>query len=600
MHRDAADPAGLGRGRLTRWLPVLWQAPETPPLTPPFELREATTARRFLLRVMFSANRFTLPAVACFVAAQIGESLVPVVMGVAIDRALAQGDVAQLALWLAVLAGVFLVVATGQRFAHQLVAAGQQRVQHRLRATLAATALHPTTGGGRAPDGGLISLMTNDVQRAAGIGLVVFPIGEVAAILFIAVSLLVIHWPLGLVALVGAPLVVWLMGAMSGSYARSSRAYQALLAHTVGRATDLVAGYRVIKGVRAEEEATARYRAASQGALDGAIRNAGRLGRFLGGSGAVSGIFVAVVAALAGWFTIEGQMSVGELIAAVGLAQALIPQMNMVTGNAVPAWAAANASAGRVLDRLRESADAARPTAEGRPAAALPPGVAAALEIADGGGNPIRVAHGEVVGLAADDVTSARIATALLHPGSEADHVRVLLAGTPTHRVEPGDYRAEVVVAPHAAMLFSGTVADNVVPTRAGIDAGGPGEQDDAALRAALRAAACEDFAEPTTAVGEMGNRLSGGQRQRVALARALAADAPILVLHEPTTAVDSVTEALVADRLAHLRAGRTTLIITAAPVLLGACDRVVDRTPAGSRDEDDAARGVRTGAGAP
>jgi ABC-type multidrug transport system fused ATPase/permease subunit len=599
MSRDAADPAGLGRGRLTRWLPVLWQAPAVPPRTPPFELREGTTARRFLLRVMFSANRFTLAAVACFVAAQIGESLVPVVMGVAIDRALARGDVAQLVLWLAVLAGVFLVVATGQRLAHQLVVAGQQRVQHRLRATLSARVLHPATGHGRAPDGGLVSLMTNDVQRAAGIGLVVFPIGEVAAILFIAVSLLVIHWPLGLVALVGAPLVVWLMGAMSGAYARSSRAYQALLAHTVGRATDLVAGYRVIKGVRAEEEATARYRAASQGALDGAIRNAGRLGRFLGGSGAVSGIFVAVVAALAGWFTIEGRMSLGELIAAVGLAQALIPQMNMVTGNAVPAWAAANASAGRVLDRLRESAGSARPTADEASPAASPPGVVAvpALEIVDAGGDPIRIAHGEVVGLAADDVTSARIATALLHPGAESDEVRVLLDGTPTDLVEPGDYRAEVVVAPHAAMLFSGTVADNVGPARTGSDAGGPGEQDDAALRAALRAAACEDFAEPSLAVGEMGNRLSGGQRQRVALARA--ADAPVLVLHEPTTAVDSVTEALVADRLAHLRAGRTTLIIAAAPVLLGACDRVVDRMPAGVRD-DDAARGVRTGAGAP
>ncbi len=77
--------------------------------------------------------------------------------------------------------------------------------------------------------------------------------------------------------------------------------------------------------------------------------------------------------------------------------------------------------------------------------------------------------------------------------------------------------------------------------------------------------------------VGENGNRLSGGQRQRVALARALASDAPVLVLHDPTTAVDSVTEQAVAARLPGMRAGRSTLLIASSPALLGCCDRVVD-----------------------
>ena len=606
-----ADPAGLGRGPLTRWLPVFWQAPAAPPDLPSFGFEESTTPRRFLLRVLFSANRLTLPAAGCFIASQIGESLVPVVMGVAIDRALATGDVAELAVWLLVLALVFVVVAIGQRFSQQLVAVAQQRVQHRLRSTLSARVLHPTgQSGARGPDGGLVSLMTNDVLRVAGMGLVVFPIGEVAAIIFIAASLLVIHWPLGLVALVGAPLVVWLMGAMSGQYARSSRAYQALLAATVGQATDLVAGYRVIKGVRAEAEATARYRQASQAALGGAIRNAGRLGRFLGGSTTVSGVFVAAVAALAGWFTIEGQMSIGELIAAAGLAQALIPQMTMVTGNAVPAWAAANASSCRVLDALREPAPSPGPTPE-RPSegqvtevlryeaqvadlAATPK-----LEITVTGHDPILVTPGQLIGLSADDVTSARIAAALLHPYAGFDDVRVRLDQTPAGHVEHAAYRSRVVVAPHAATLFSGTIADNLdLPQTA------PQRQaasDASALRAAaLWAAACEDFATDTRMVGEMGNRLSGGQRQRVALARALATDAPVLVLHDPTTAVDSVTEAVIAERLSDLRRDRSTLLITSAPVLLGVCDRVVELRPtqANQRDEtkDDAARvGVST-----
>jgi putative ABC transport system ATP-binding protein len=76
--------------------------------------------------------------------------------------------------------------------------------------------------------------------------------------------------------------------------------------------------------------------------------------------------------------------------------------------------------------------------------------------------------------------------------------------------------------------------------------------------------------------VGERGGRLSGGQRQRVALARALAVDAPVLVLHDPTTAVDAVTEARVAEGVRALRRGRTTLLVCSSPALLAACDRVV------------------------
>ena len=105
---------------------------------------------------------------------------------------------------------------------------------------------------------------------------------------------------------------------------------------------------------------------------------------------------------------------------------------------------------------------------------------------------------------------------------------------------------------------------------------------------AAVRAAACDDFAaDLDVPVGEGGNRLSGGQRQRVALARALASDAPVLVLHDPTTAVDSVTEHTIAGRLRAVRAGRSTLLIASAPALLAACDRVVelpDDVPALSR----------------
>ncbi|WP_229808315.1 ATP-binding cassette domain-containing protein, partial [Actinomadura livida] len=78
------------------------------------------------------------------------------------------------------------------------------------------------------------------------------------------------------------------------------------------------------------------------------------------------------------------------------------------------------------------------------------------------------------------------------------------------------------------------------------------------------------------TVLTERGRSLSGGQRQRVALARALAAAAPVLVLHDPTTAVDAFTEARIAAGVREARGGRTTIVVATSPALLAAADRVV------------------------
>jgi ABC-type multidrug transport system fused ATPase/permease subunit len=132
-----------------------------------------------------------------------------------------------------------------------------------------------------------------------------------------------------------------------------------------------------------------------------------------------------------------------------------------------------------------------------------------------------------------------------------------------------------VRTVPHAPDLFEGTVLDNI-----GAGAGDLPDRD-SRVTTAIFAAACDDVAEVLplgldTPVGEAGRMLSGGQRQRVSLARALAADSAVLVLNDPTTAVDSVTEATVAQRLAQARAGRTTVIFTNSPALLEVSDQVI------------------------
>jgi ABC-type multidrug transport system fused ATPase/permease subunit len=108
-------------------------------------------------------------------------------------------------------------------------------------------------------------------------------------------------------------------------------------------------------------------------------------------------------------------------------------------------------------------------------------------------------------------------------------------------------------------------------------------------IDAALEAAQCADIldvlaqslpdgvTDPLEAMlTERGRSLSGGQRQRVALARSLYVDPPVLVLDEPTSAVDAHTEARVADGLRLLRSGRTTVVFTSSPLVLDRADQVV------------------------
>ncbi|MEV0383450.1 ABC transporter ATP-binding protein [Nonomuraea sp. NPDC050643] len=576
---SGADTAGLGRGPLTRRLPVLLLDPAEPLGARQFESGPGITPDRFLLRVIFSVRRVSVPASLLAIVWQVGESAVPVVMGLAIDRALATGDEGQLVLWLGALVALYVALTSAARLSLRLTAYAVQVLQHRLRGTLSTGVLHPVGGTARAPVGSVVSVMTNDVARLSNaVILTIIAVSRIAAIGFIAASLLATHWLLGLVVLFGAPVAVWSMGVLSERLSRDTREYQELLASTVGQATDLVAGYRVIKGVRAEAEATSRYRQASQETLVGARRNAGLLGRFLVGSGVVSGTFVAAVLGLAGWFAVDGQLSIGGLITAVGLTQALLPQIQAIASTSIPNLAGARAASARILDVLRDNATStAGPDDVTRREVTALPKLDVVVPSISGPGVTIRVEPGELVGVRADDRTAARVVEALLDPQAEGG-VEARLDGIAARELSPVEYRSRVTVAPHRATLFSGTLRDNVA-----VIAGAPERVD-----AAVRAAACDDFAaDLDVPVGEGGNRLSGGQRQRVALARALASDAPVLVLHDPTTAVDSVTEHTIAGRLRGVRAGRSTLLIASTPALLAVCDRVVelpDDVPAPSR----------------
>ncbi|MER7912332.1 thiol reductant ABC exporter subunit CydD, partial [Streptomyces sp. NPDC096068] len=134
-------------------------------------------------------------------------------------------------------------------------------------------------------------------------------------------------------------------------------------------------------------------------------------------------------------------------------------------------------------------------------------------------------------------------------------------------------WRSRIAWVPQRPYLFAGTIAENVRLARP--------DASDEAVREALRDAGADGFVAELpggldTPLGEDGAGLSAGQRQRLALARAFLADRPLLLLDEPTAALDGETEAGVVDAVRRLAAGRTVLLVVHRPALLAVADRVV------------------------
>ncbi|ALJ20076.1 ABC transporter transmembrane domain-containing protein [Microbacterium sp. No. 7] len=566
---STADAALRPRWFGVRW-PLWFQAPREPLTSAPIAYDEGTTPTRFTWRVIAAAWSYTVPATLLLIVGQVAAAMLPVIAGLAIDRSIATGDPGALVWWLAVLLADIAVMSMGFRFGSRMGFFGMQTVQHRLRTQVTDRLLHPAGMADRRLDGAMLSIATSDVLRlAASRQLSLYPVGDLAAVVACGVGLLVIDVALGVAVLVAAPVLLWVMTIAGRPLQRRSAQQQVLVAAATGQGSDLVAGYRIIKGVRAEAEAAARYRVASRTALQSALAARTTRGLYVGSMNIVTGLFIAGLTIAAAALALAGRISVGELIAAVGLMQFLITPLTALPAGVGAVWAVAIASARRVLDLLR-TPYAVPPGSVAVPPRALPAPATAPPRIALddpalGGASGIVVRPGECVGMRLDGVRARRLVDALaLGRGIRLDDV-------PGDGLPVEDYRTRVLVAPHSADLFDGSIADNLVS---------PG-YDDGRVLEALHAAACDDILDVLpdgirSHVGEGGTRLSGGQRQRIALARAYAADPPVLVLHDPTTAVDSVTEAAIAERLRAMRAGRSTLLITGSGALLSVCDRVV------------------------
>ncbi|HBB73828.1 MAG TPA: type I secretion system permease/ATPase, partial [Planctomycetaceae bacterium] len=184
----------------------------------------------------------------------------------------------------------------------------------------------------------------------------------------------------------------------------------------------------------------------------------------------------------------------------------------------------------------------------------------------------VKIAPGERVALlgrvGSGKSTFARLALGLYPP----DEGVVMIDGTDIRQFDPG-FRQTIGVSLQESVLFTGTIRENITLGRAGID-------DDEMLRAATLSGT-HDFVGRIAngydlRLADRGEGLSGGQRQTIALARALAGRPKLLILDEPTSAMDNQTEQALIQRLLAEFADRTVVIITHRPQLLALAQRVI------------------------
>ncbi|MEV1021115.1 ABC transporter ATP-binding protein [Streptomyces sp. NPDC050264] len=501
---------------------------------------------------------------------QTGEALVPVLIGLIVDRAVARPDGGALAGWLVVLIAVYGMLSVGFRMGAMAGERAAEQAAHRLRLDIVGRVLAPHGGAeaGR-PPGALVNVATEDARRVGALNMALtLGVAAVVGVVAGAVLLLRASLPLGLLVLVGAPVLMVLGHFLARPLEHRSAAEQERAAHASAVAADLVAGVRVLKGLRAERAAVDRYRSTSQASLSANLRAARAEALQSGLMLALTGAFIALVALVGGRLVLTGSIGLGALVSAVGLAL-FLPGPIGVLAYVGAEFAKGRASAARIADVL------AAPGETSGGSAALDGPTPGELRLAGLGhagliAVDLTVRPGEHLGIVVTEPADATTLLRCLARQIDPQRGSIALDGTPLTELAPAALRSALLVAEHDAQLFDGTLLANVTAA-APLDSD-PGPALDAA---AVDQVAAVFPAGVHAGVGERGSSLSGGQRQRVALARALAADRSVLVVHDPTTAVDAATEARIAAGIRRVRAGRTTVLVTSSPALLAATDRV-------------------------
>ncbi|SHF58630.1 ABC transporter transmembrane domain-containing protein [Streptoalloteichus hindustanus] len=386
-------------------------------------------------------------------------------------------------------------------------------------------------------------------------------IGTAVGFVVVAVALLGSSPVLGGVALVGVPLAVLGIKPLFTPLQRRTAAQRERFAEASALGADIVSGLRILRGIGGEQRFLRRFRAASQRVRESGRPIARSEGVLSAANVALPGLVTVVIVWWGARLALDGTLDVGELVAFYAASAYLVVPVTTMT-EAADALSGGLVSAHRVLAVL-----AVPPTRSDPPhPVPLPDGPLSLVDTESG----VRVEPGLLTVIDAGEA-GAPLADRLAGFADTAPGEDVLVGGVPVRQVALAELRRRVVCAHHSDIWFSGVLREQLTPAHPSL----------MSVSAAVFAADADDIVNALPAgldetLGERGWELSGGQRQRLNLARALATDADVLLLDEPTSAVDAHTESRIAERVAELRRGRTTVVFSQSPLWTRWADRAL------------------------
>ncbi|MFE1958816.1 ABC transporter transmembrane domain-containing protein [Streptomyces sp. NPDC059479] len=426
----------------------------------------------------------------------------------------------------------------------------------------------------RVAAGEVVAVSTGDVEK---IGWFVEALSRffAAAIAIVMICLgLVLYLPeLGTLVAIGVPVLALAVLPLLPRATQRADIQREKAGKATELASDTVAGLRVLRGIGGEELFLGRYRAASQEVRKAAVRSARMWSLISAIQVLLPGVMLMSVIWYGARLALDGRIEVGGLVTVYSAVTLLLFPLRHFEEIAM-AYSFSRPSAKRAarvlsLERTtyedeRGGLDDARPTGD----------------LYDPATGLLAPAGLLTVVVCGDPDAAGRLAERLGgHAAEEEKSPSVLLGGVALDDLPLDAARASVLVQDKDPVLLSGTLTDLLdIPASGAVD---PEKALTAAQCAdvldALAQASVDGSGDPMRSrITERGRSLSGGQRQRLALARSLVTDPEVLVLDEPTSAVDSHTEARIAQGVKELRAGRTTVVFASSPLLLDHADRVV------------------------